>query len=97
MKRMCSDERGRIGAGLFIMMLMAQMGVAEDGVRLRPPAVPLVAHDPYFSIWSAADQLTDAPTTHWTGRPQPLNSTISIDGQVFRLMGVELALSLIHI
>ena len=91
MKRMCSDERGRIGAGLFIMMLMAQMGVAEDGVRLRPPAVPLVAHDPYFSIWSAADQLTDAPTTHWTGRPQPLNSTISIDGQVFRLMGVELA------
>ncbi|HEY3413050.1 MAG TPA: DUF4965 domain-containing protein [Armatimonadota bacterium] len=55
----------------------------------RPPSVPLVANNPFLSIWSSADRLTDATTVHWTNRAQPLSSIIKVDGKSFRLMGAD--------
>lgn len=74
---------------LVLAGCLVGVGQTWAAETFRPPAVPLVACDPYFSIWSQADKLTDTDTTHWTGKTQRLNSEIRIDGKAFRLMGKE--------
>jgi hypothetical protein len=86
------DVRAAGFAAALLLLLTSCTASAQpigNQTALRPPAVPLVVHDPYLSIWSPADHLTDATTQHWTRREHPLVSLIRIDGKSYRLMGTE--------
>jgi hypothetical protein len=72
---------------LFLAALVALSISAAEVAPMRPPAVPLVVHDPYFSIWSMADELTDKSTSHWSGADEPITGLLRIDGKVRRFIG----------
>ncbi len=84
---------GKVGLMRFcllsvaVLVLHSAIGHAQQ--LLRPPAVPLVACDPYFSIWSPSNSLSESNTIHWTGRQHRLQSCVTIDGTKWRILGAE--------
>src|SRR4051794_38651534 len=72
---------------LAILLTVRLAAFAQTPGQMRPPAVPLVAHDPYFSIWSMADHLNGDTTRHWTGKSNTLTAYARIDGKTYRVMG----------
>ena len=55
-------------------------------MKMRAPAVPLITIDPYFSIWSEADKLTDKDTCHWTNKSNKIAGILEVDGEKFCFM-----------
>ena len=55
-------------------------------MKLRAPAYPLITIDPFFSVWSQSNRLTDENTVHWTGRPNVISGVATIDGKSYRLI-----------
>jgi len=72
----------------FLMLAMSVLcpGLAP-AQALRPPAYPLLTHDPYFSVWAFQDELAAAPTRHWTGEPQSLEGVVRVDGRAYQFLG----------
>ena len=55
-------------------------------MKMRPPAIPLITIDPYFSVWSK-DALHSCKPFHWTGSPNAIQGLITVDGATRRFMG----------
>lgn len=79
------------------LMAVALTGHAQTSETFKPyqstdlrlPSVPLVVNDPYFSVWSPYDQLTDGTTRHWTDAEKPLMGLLRVDGTTYRFMGKQ--------
>jgi len=71
----------------LLLITSALSTSAAQAQALRPPAYPLLTHDPYFSVWAFQDELAGAPTRHWTGEPQSLEGVVRVDGQAYQFMG----------
>lgn len=53
----------------------------------RAASIPLVLHDPFFSIWSSADHLYDEDPVHWCGKRQQMRGYLYVDGAVYCFLG----------
>ena len=74
----------------FLLLTTAARAGQRPGERpFRPPAVPLVTHDPYLSVWSTSDRLTDDWTRHWTGTIHAMCGLARIDGRPYRFLGPQ--------
>ena len=82
---------------LFLVTFFSSNLFAQDAVT-RPPAIPLMVTDPYFSVWSFANNPADDYTRHWTGNTTGICLMIKIDGKPYRVVGSnEQSLPVLHL
>jgi len=58
-------------------------------MKLRAPSVPLITHDPYFSVWSPSNELNTDTTRHWTNSNQIMAGLAEIDGVKYHFCGLS--------
>ena len=78
----------------LFMLITASAQQAEyftpyKSIDLRLPSVPLIVNDPYFSLWSPYDRLTDGNTVHWAAYNKAMDGLLRVDGTVYRFMGKQ--------
>src|SRR5580658_9374082 len=90
MTRDTTDSSLPFCSGYLLLALIASFfGTLPVCAQQQAPAVPLVAHSPYFSIWSVSDTLNGTNTRHWTGSEQRLSGLLRLDGKTYRYMGAD--------
>ncbi len=57
-------------------------------MKMRIPSIPLITVDPYFSVWSH-DEVNQTVPYHWTGSPNTMLGTVTVDGTAYRFLGVQ--------
>ena len=80
--------------GLLILTCNSYAQTADlfepyKAIELRLPSVPLILNDPYLSIWSPYDRLTDGTTRHWCDAEKAWDGLLRVDGTTYRWMGTE--------
>lgn len=55
--------------------------------NFRAPAVPLITHDPMFSLWSFSDKLADDTVRHWDGKRKHMFGLLIIDNVIYNFLG----------
>ncbi|HZW07735.1 MAG TPA: DUF4965 domain-containing protein [Phycisphaerales bacterium] len=73
-------------AALLCVVCSAAVAPAQPAA-MKPPAVPLVAHDPYLSVWSMSEHLTDDWPRHWSGGVMGMAGLLWVDGKAYRWCG----------
>ena len=64
------------------------MNIDSFGMNFRPPAVPLITHDPYFSIWAFHENSMEFMSKHWTGFDHLMYGYLRLDnGESYRFFG----------
>ena len=58
-----------------------------ENKTFRAPAVPLITHDPMFSIWSFSDKLAEDTTRHWDGKRKHMFGLLLIDNEIYNFLG----------
>lgn len=55
-------------------------------MKMRAPAIPLIAIDPYFSVWTT-EQVNEKFPFHWTGSRNSILGVVNVDGIDYRFLG----------
>lgn len=79
----------RVAILVSLNFAVAVSASAQELPAFRPPAIPLVTHNPYFSAWSTSDRLTDSWPRHWSGPDQEMSGLVRVDGKSYRFIGPE--------